>query len=132
MLRQTSLVPYRLVHYPLERLLYLDYIEVKNLSFRKYALVDEKHNVMVNLGMRYFGERKKGTLTMAWTSGIRIGMAACHGGIKEIDFGSCADPGYITRLANAPSPSMDSPAPANPATQIPTTMPAHSLKVSPK
>jgi phosphoenolpyruvate carboxykinase (ATP) len=65
-----------------------------NVGAPQLALVDEKHNVMVNLGMRYFGERKKGTLTMAWTSGIRIGMAACHGGIKEIDFGSCADPGY--------------------------------------
>ncbi|MCB5230739.1 MAG: phosphoenolpyruvate carboxykinase (ATP) [Candidatus Cloacimonas sp.] len=55
------------------------------------ALVDEKHNVIFNLGMRYFGERKKGTLTLAWTSGMRIGMAACHGGIKEIDFTTCDD-----------------------------------------
>ncbi len=55
------------------------------------ALVDEKHNVIFNLGMRYFGERKKGTLTLAWTSGMRLGMAACHGGIKEIDFTACED-----------------------------------------
>jgi len=60
-----------------------------NVGAPQLALVDEKHNVIVNLGMRYFGERKKGTLTLAWTSGIRIGMAACHGGIKEIDFGTC-------------------------------------------
>lgn len=65
-----------------------------NVGAPQLALVDEKHNVMVNLGMRYFGERKKGTLTMAWTSGIRIGMAACHGGIKEIDFSTCEDPRY--------------------------------------
>ncbi|MCB5276255.1 MAG: phosphoenolpyruvate carboxykinase (ATP) [Candidatus Cloacimonadaceae bacterium] len=65
-----------------------------NVGAPQLALVDEKHNVIVNLGMRYFGERKKGTLTMAWTSGIRIGMAACHGGIKEIDFGTCEDPAY--------------------------------------
>jgi phosphoenolpyruvate carboxykinase (ATP) len=65
-----------------------------NVGAPQLALVDEKHNVIVNLGMRYFGERKKGTLTMAWTSGIRIGMAACHGGIKEIDFGTCRDPQY--------------------------------------
>ncbi|MGC9362062.1 MAG: phosphoenolpyruvate carboxykinase (ATP), partial [Candidatus Syntrophosphaera sp.] len=65
-----------------------------NVGAPQLALVDEKHNVIVNLGMRYFGERKKGTLTMAWTSGIRIGMAACHGGIKEIDFGTCKDPQY--------------------------------------
>ncbi len=58
------------------------------------ALVDEKHNVIVNMGMRYFGERKKGTLTLGWTSGIRIGMAACHGGIKEIDFSTCEDAKY--------------------------------------
>lgn len=65
-----------------------------NVGAPQLALVDEKHNVMVNMGMRYFGERKKGTLTMAWTSGIRIGMAACHGGIKEIDFSTCKDAKY--------------------------------------
>ncbi len=58
------------------------------------ALVDETANVIFNLGMRYFGERKKGTLTLAWTSGMRLGMAACHGGIKEIDFSACADPAH--------------------------------------
>jgi phosphoenolpyruvate carboxykinase (ATP) len=65
-----------------------------NVGAPQLALVDEKHNVIVNLGMRYFGERKKGTLTLAWTSGIRIGMAACHGGIKELDFSTCDDPQY--------------------------------------
>ncbi|MBM4403456.1 MAG: phosphoenolpyruvate carboxykinase (ATP) [Candidatus Cloacimonetes bacterium] len=65
-----------------------------NVGAPQLALVDEKHNVIVNLGMRYFGERKKGTLTLAWTSGMRIGMAACHGGIKEIDFTTCEDPAY--------------------------------------
>lgn len=48
--------------------------------------VDEKHMTIFNLGMRYFGERKKGTLTMAWTAGMRLGMVAAHAGIKEIDF----------------------------------------------
>jgi phosphoenolpyruvate carboxykinase (ATP) len=65
-----------------------------NVGAPQLALVDEKHNVIVNLGMRYFGERKKGTLTLAWTSGIRIGMAACHGGIKELDFSKTDDPQY--------------------------------------
>ncbi len=65
-----------------------------NVGQPQLALVDEKNNVIVNLGMRYFGERKKGTLTLAWTSGIRMGMAACHGGIKEIDFSECTDPQY--------------------------------------
>ena len=48
--------------------------------------VDEEHMTIFNLGMRYFGERKKGTLTMAWTAGMRLGMVAAHAGIKEIDF----------------------------------------------
>ncbi|WP_027183810.1 phosphoenolpyruvate carboxykinase (ATP) [Desulfovibrio inopinatus] len=59
---------------------------------RMLALVDEQANVIFNFGMRYFGERKKGTLTLAWTSGMRLNMAACHGGIKELDFSSCSDP----------------------------------------
>lgn len=62
-----------------------------NQGFPQLALVDERSNVIYNFGMRYFGERKKGTLTLAWTSGIRVGMAACHGGIKELDFSGCAD-----------------------------------------
>ena len=35
------------------------------------------------LGMRYFGEHKKGTLTMAWAVANRNGYASCHGGQKE-------------------------------------------------
>ena len=35
------------------------------------------------LGMRYFGEHKKGTLTMAWAIANRNGYASCHGGQKE-------------------------------------------------
>ena len=62
-----------------------------NVGFPQLALVDETANVIYNLGMRYFGERKKGTLTLAWTSGMKVGMAACHGGIKEFDFSACED-----------------------------------------
>lgn len=65
-----------------------------NIGSPQLALVDEQHNVIFNLGMRYFGERKKGTLTLAWTSGMRLGMAACHGGIKEIDFSETEDEKY--------------------------------------
>lgn len=65
-----------------------------NVGAPQLALVDEDHNVIFNFGMRYFGERKKGTLTLAWTSGMRLGMAASHGGIKEIDFTGCANPEY--------------------------------------
>ncbi|MDX9870064.1 MAG: phosphoenolpyruvate carboxykinase (ATP) [Candidatus Cloacimonadales bacterium] len=65
-----------------------------NVGAPQLALVDELHNVIFNFGMRYFGERKKGTLTLGWTSGMRFGMAACHGGIKEIDFTHCAEEEY--------------------------------------
>ena len=33
--------------------------------------------------MRYFGEHKKGTLTMVWAIANRNGYASCHGGQKE-------------------------------------------------
>lgn len=35
------------------------------------------------LGMRYFGEHKKGTLTLGWAMANRNGFASCHGGQKE-------------------------------------------------
>lgn len=56
---------------------------------RGCVVVDEQHMTIFNLGLRYFGERKKGTLTMAWTAGMRLGAVAAHGGIKEIDFSGC-------------------------------------------
>ncbi|HNX01215.1 MAG TPA: phosphoenolpyruvate carboxykinase (ATP) [Candidatus Cloacimonadota bacterium] len=65
-----------------------------NVGQPQLALVDEKQNVIINLGMRYFGERKKGTLTLGWTSAMTLGMAACHGGIKEIDFSKCDDASF--------------------------------------
>ncbi len=73
---------------------YTDNPSYMGSGYPQLALVDEKHNVIYNFGMRYFGERKKGTLTLAWTSGMRLGMAACHGGIKEIDFSKCSDDKY--------------------------------------
>lgn len=48
------------------------------------VLIDEKTNSIAILGLRYFGERKKGTLTLAWTIGVRQNMVACHGGIKKV------------------------------------------------
>ncbi len=36
-------------------------------------------NCAAILGMRYFGEHKKGTLTMAWAIANRNGYASCHG-----------------------------------------------------
>ena len=40
-------------------------------------------NAAAILGMRYFGEHKKGTLTLAWAMANRNGYASCHGGQKE-------------------------------------------------
>ncbi|HAM53658.1 MAG TPA: phosphoenolpyruvate carboxykinase [Nitrospiraceae bacterium] len=48
------------------------------------VIIDEEENCIAILGLRYFGERKKGTLTLAWTMGVRHNMVACHGGIKTI------------------------------------------------
>jgi len=48
------------------------------------VIIDEEENCIAILGLRYFGERKKGTLTLAWTIGVRQNMVACHGGIKTI------------------------------------------------
>jgi len=44
---------------------------------------DSEHNCAAILGMRYFGEFKKGTLTLAWGTANRNGFAACHGGQKR-------------------------------------------------
>jgi len=44
---------------------------------------DTDANCAAILGMKYFGEHKKGTLTMAWALANRNGYAACHGGQKE-------------------------------------------------
>lgn len=42
-----------------------------------------EQNCAAILGMRYFGEHKKGTLTMAWALANRNGYASCHGGQKK-------------------------------------------------
>lgn len=44
---------------------------------------DPEHNCAALLGMRYFGEHKKGTLTLAWGCANRNGYASCHGGQKR-------------------------------------------------
>ncbi|MFC1659495.1 phosphoenolpyruvate carboxykinase (ATP) [Pseudomonadota bacterium] len=44
---------------------------------------DPEYNVAAILGMRYFGEHKKATLTLAWSTAIRHGYACCHGGLKR-------------------------------------------------
>lgn len=48
------------------------------------AYFDPEHNCAAILGLRYFGEHKKGTLTLAWGIANRNGYAACHGGLKRM------------------------------------------------
>jgi phosphoenolpyruvate carboxykinase (ATP) len=42
-----------------------------------------QHNCAALLGMKYFGEHKKGTLTISWAIANRNGYASCHGGQKR-------------------------------------------------
>ena len=79
---------------PIQDVLFVAYPEWKSDDprwARGCVAVDEEHMTIFNLGLRYFGERKKGTLTMAWTSGMRMGAVAAHGGIKEIDLSETKD-----------------------------------------
>lgn len=83
---------------PLQDILFVAYPEWKSDDprwARGCVAVDEEHLTVFNLGLRYFGERKKGTLTMAWTGGMKMGAVAAHGGIKEIDLSECK--GYEKR-----------------------------------
>lgn len=48
------------------------------------AYFDPEHNCAALLGLRYFGEHKKGTLTIAWGVANRNGYASCHGGLKRM------------------------------------------------
>ncbi|MFB9768983.1 phosphoenolpyruvate carboxykinase (ATP) [Lactiplantibacillus modestisalitolerans] len=50
------------------------------------ALFDPEHNVAAILGLSYFGELKKSTLTLAWSIAHRHGYVACHGGLKAFHF----------------------------------------------
>ncbi|WP_066645176.1 phosphoenolpyruvate carboxykinase (ATP) [Christensenella timonensis] len=47
------------------------------------AFFAPEHNCACLLGMRYFGEHKKGTLTLAWGVANRNGFVSCHGGQKR-------------------------------------------------
>src|SRR5699024_2157042 len=47
------------------------------------ALFMPEANVAAILGLRYFGELKKATLTLAWATAHRNGFVACHGGMKQ-------------------------------------------------
>lgn len=47
------------------------------------VVIDPLHNCAGILGLRYFGELKKATLTLAWSTAHRNGFIACHGGMKQ-------------------------------------------------
>lgn len=49
------------------------------------AYFTPESNCAAILGMRYFGEHKKGTLTLAWAIANRNGYASCHGGQKRYE-----------------------------------------------
>ena len=49
-----------------------------------FVYFDPKCNVVIVLGLPYFGELKKGTLTLAWAIAGRHGYVSCHGGMKEM------------------------------------------------
>ncbi len=49
------------------------------------AIFDPQHNAAAILGMRYFGEFKKGTLTLGWGIANRNGFVSCHGGLKKFE-----------------------------------------------
>ncbi|QTA37192.1 phosphoenolpyruvate carboxykinase (ATP) [Thermosipho ferrireducens] len=57
------------------------------------AIFDPDHNCAAILGMRYFGEFKKGTLTLGWATANRNNFVSCHGGLKRFE---CKDKIYVT------------------------------------
>ncbi len=58
------------------------------------SIFDQSNNCGALLGLRYFGEHKKATLTMAWTVASRNNYTACHGGQKRFNL-----PGNKTYIA---------------------------------
>ena len=63
-----------------------DYVPAEYKDLGGAAIFDAEHNAACILGVRYFGEFKKGTLTLAWTIAERNGYASCHGGQKCFKF----------------------------------------------
>src|SRR5699024_2227373 len=58
------------------------------------AYIDSEHNVAIILGLQYFGELKKGTLTQGWGTAARQGYVSCHGGLKK--FSKENDESHVT------------------------------------
>lgn len=59
------------------------------------AFFSPEQNCAAILGMRYFGEFKKGTLTLAWGAAARNGYASCHGGLKRYALKDGSDDKYV-------------------------------------
>lgn len=49
------------------------------------SIFNHKNNCGALLGLRYFGEHKKATLTMSWSIASRMNYTACHGGQKRFN-----------------------------------------------
>lgn len=49
------------------------------------SIFDQENNCGSLLGLRYFGEFKKATLTMSWSVASRLNYTACHGGQKRFN-----------------------------------------------
>jgi len=58
------------------------------------AYFDPEANCAIILGLEYFGEFKKGTLTLAWGMASRNNYVSCHGGLKR--FTRDDDSTYVT------------------------------------
>lgn len=59
------------------------------------AFFSPEQNCAAILGMRYFGEYKKGTLTLAWGAAARNGYASCHGGLKRYELKDGSGKKYV-------------------------------------
>lgn len=59
------------------------------------AFFAPEQNCAAILGMRYFGEFKKGTLTLAWGIAARNGFASCHGGLKRFTLKDGSDRRFV-------------------------------------
>ncbi len=59
------------------------------------SLFSPEQNCAAILGMRYFGEFKKGTLTLGWGTAARNGYASCHGGLKRYELKDGSGKKYV-------------------------------------
>jgi len=59
------------------------------------AFFSPEQNCAAILGMRYFGELKKGTLTLAWGIAARNGYVSCHGGLKRYGLKDGSDRKFV-------------------------------------